>query len=226
MATFERHVDVDWQGSVMDGKGEAKAGSGAFSLPVTFPNRIGDANGKTSPEEMMAAAHAACYAMALNGTLGRKQASADRTVVRATVKGNVVVAAVQGALGGLAFWTLGVHAPILWAVVMGFLSLLPAIGAALIWAPVAIYLLAVGHVWQGIALILFSTFVIGLIDNMLRPILVGKDTQLPDYVILVSTLGGLAVIGINGFVIGPLIAAMFVAAWQLLATEHGRAEAD
>ncbi len=147
------------------------------------------------------------------------------TVVRATVKGNVLVAAVQGALGGLAFWVLGVHAPILWAVVMGFLSLLPAVGAALIWAPVAIYLLAVGHVWQGIALTLFSTFVIGLIDNLLRPILVGKDTQLPDYVILVSTLGGLAAIGINGFVVGPVIAAMFVAAWQLLASEHGRADA-
>ena len=85
MATFERHVDVDWQGSVMEGKGEAKAGTGAFSLPVTFPARIGEAGGKTSPEELMAAAHAACYAMALNGTLGRKQASADRTVVRATV---------------------------------------------------------------------------------------------------------------------------------------------
>jgi osmotically inducible protein OsmC len=85
MATFERHVDVDWQGSVMEGKGEAKAGSGAFSLPVTFPSRIGDPAGKTSPEELMAAAHAACYAMALNGTLGRNKASADRTVVRATV---------------------------------------------------------------------------------------------------------------------------------------------
>ena len=85
MATFERHVDVDWRGSVMDGKGDAKAGSGAFTLPVTFPNRVGDPGGKTSPEELMAAAHAACYAMALNGTLGRKKASADRTVVRATV---------------------------------------------------------------------------------------------------------------------------------------------
>ena len=85
MATFERSVDVDWKGSVMEGRGEAKAGSGAFSLPVTFPNRIGEAAGKTSPEELMAAAHAACYAMALNGTLGRKGASADRTVVRATV---------------------------------------------------------------------------------------------------------------------------------------------
>ena len=85
MATFERSVDVDWKGSVMEGRGEAKAGSGAFTLPVTFPNRIGDAAGKTSPEELMAAAHAACYAMALNGTLGRKGASADRTVVRATI---------------------------------------------------------------------------------------------------------------------------------------------
>jgi lipoyl-dependent peroxiredoxin len=86
MATFERHVDVNWQGSVMEGKGEAKAGSGAFSLPVTFPARIGEPGGKTSPEELMAAAHAACYAMALNGTIGRKQGvSVDRTVVRATV---------------------------------------------------------------------------------------------------------------------------------------------
>jgi osmotically inducible protein OsmC len=85
MATFERHVDVEWTGTVMEGRGEAKAGSGAFSLPVTFPSRIGEAGGRTSPEELMAAAHAACYAMALNGTLGRKGASADRTVVTATV---------------------------------------------------------------------------------------------------------------------------------------------
>jgi osmotically inducible protein OsmC len=85
MATFERHVDVEWQGSVTEGKGEAKAGTGAFSLPVTFPSRVGEAGGKTSPEELMAAAHAACYAMALNGTLGRKGASADRTLVTATI---------------------------------------------------------------------------------------------------------------------------------------------
>ena len=86
MATFARHVDVDWQGSVMDGKGEAKAGTGAFSLPVSFPARIGDPGGKTSPEELMAAAHAACYAMALNGTIGRTEGvSVDRTHVRATV---------------------------------------------------------------------------------------------------------------------------------------------
>ncbi|MBZ5556705.1 MAG: OsmC family peroxiredoxin [Acidobacteriia bacterium] len=86
MATFERHVDVNWQGSVMDGKGEAKAGTGAFTLPVTFPARIGESGGKTSPEELMAAAHAACYAMALNGTIGRTEGvSVERTAVRATV---------------------------------------------------------------------------------------------------------------------------------------------
>jgi osmotically inducible protein OsmC len=83
--TFERKVEVDWAGSVMEGTGTAKAGSGAFTLPVTFPARIGESGGKTSPEELMAAAHAACYAMALNATLGRKSASADRTVVTATV---------------------------------------------------------------------------------------------------------------------------------------------
>jgi osmotically inducible protein OsmC len=85
MATFERHVEVDWHGGLMDGKGEAKAGTGAFTLPVTFPSRIQDPAGRTSPEELMAAAHAACYAMALNATLGRKNASAARTVVTATV---------------------------------------------------------------------------------------------------------------------------------------------
>jgi predicted PurR-regulated permease PerM len=147
-------------------------------------------------------------------------------VIRATVKGNVLVAAAQGALGGLAFWVLGVHAPMLWAVVMAFLSLLPAVGAALIWGPVAVYLLATGQIGQGFGLIAFGVFVIGLIDNVLRPILVGKDTRMPDYVVLISTVGGLALIGINGFVIGPLIAAMFMSAWQILSEERGRAEAE
>jgi len=86
MATFERHVDVDWKGSVMEGGGDAKAGSGAFTLPVSFASRIGEPAGKTSPEEFMAAAHAACYAMALNGTIGRTEGvSVDHTLVRATI---------------------------------------------------------------------------------------------------------------------------------------------
>lgn len=137
------------------------------------------------------------------------------TVIRATVKGNVVVAAVQGTLGGVAFALLGVQGALLWGVVMAFLSLLPAVGAALIWAPVAAYFLATGAITKGVVLIFVGVFVIGLVDNILRPLLVGKDTQMPDYVVLISTIGGMALFGINGFVIGPVIAALFMAVWSL-----------
>ncbi len=142
------------------------------------------------------------------------------TVIRATIKGNVAVAAVQGALGGLAFWFLGVQGALLWAVLMAFLSLLPAVGAALIWLPVALYFLATGEIWQGVFLIVFGVVVIGLVDNILRPLLVGKDTQMPDYIVLLSTIGGMALFGINGFVIGPVIAALFLAAWDLFASSN------
>lgn len=142
------------------------------------------------------------------------------TVIRATVKGNVVVALVQGALGGLIFWFLGIHAAVLWAVVMALLSLLPAVGTALIWLPTAIYFLVTGAVWHGSILIAFGVLVIGLVDNVLRPILVGKDTKLADYVVLISTLGGLAVFGLNGFVLGPVIAAIFIAVWDIYASSR------
>jgi len=137
------------------------------------------------------------------------------TVIRATVKGNVLVAALQGALGGLAFWVLGVHGALLWAVLMGFLSLLPAIGAALVWGPVALYFIATGDLLRGFGLVAWGALVIGLVDNVLRPLLVGKDTRMPDWVVLITTLGGIAVFGINGFVLGPVIAAMFFAVWQI-----------
>ena len=136
-------------------------------------------------------------------------------VIRATVKGNLLVAALQGLLGGLAFWFLGVKGALLWAVLMAFLSLLPAVGAALVWGPVALYFLLTGALWQGLALTAWGVLVIGLVDNLLRPLLVGKDTRLPDYVVLITTLGGMAVLGINGFVLGPAIAAMFVAVWHI-----------
>jgi predicted PurR-regulated permease PerM len=153
-----------------------------------------------------------------------KQAHTDRllaqfaTVVRATVKGNVAVALAQGALGGLAFLVLGVTAPILWGAVMALLSLLPAIGAAVVWGPVALYLLATGSLLKALGLVVWGVLVIGLIDNILRPILVGKDTRLPDYLVLIATLGGLAVFGLNGFVIGPVIAAVFLVSWEMLAS--------
>jgi len=137
------------------------------------------------------------------------------TVVRATVKGTIVVAIVQGSLGGLIFWLLGIEGALLWAVLMGVLSLVPALGSAIVWVPVAIYLLATGQLWQAAVLTGFGAGVISLVDNLLRPILVGRDARLPDFVVLVTTLGGLEVVGVNGFVLGPLIAALFMSAWSL-----------
>lgn len=147
-------------------------------------------------------------------------------VVRATVKGNIVIAVIQGLIGGVAFWALGIKGALLWGTLMTFLSLLPAVGSALVWAPAAAYLILTGSAGKGVLLILVGVLVIGLVDNVLRPILVGRDTRLPDYVVLVSTVGGISIFGINGFVIGPLIAALFIAAWTLFrdeqAAEHRR----
>lgn len=141
------------------------------------------------------------------------------TVIRATVKSNIVVAATQGALGAAMFWFLGIQGVLLWGVVMAALSLLPIVGPSLVWMPVAAYFLLTGAIWQGVTLILFGVLAIGLVDNVLRPVLVGKDTRMPDYIVLISTIGGLALIGLNGFVIGPVIAAMFMAAWDLFSSE-------
>jgi predicted PurR-regulated permease PerM len=109
---------------------------------------------------------------------------------------------------------------------MTLLSLIPVVGAGLIWAPVAIYLFAVGEWVDGLILTAFGAGVIGLVDNALRPILVGRDTKLPDYMVLLSTLGGFAVFGMNGFVIGPLVAALFVAFWEIFMREFNVPHAD
>ncbi|WP_297766136.1 AI-2E family transporter [Alcanivorax sp.] len=145
-------------------------------------------------------------------------------VTRATIKGNLLVAATQGALGGLIFWWLGIPGALLWGVVMAVLSLIPAVGAGLIWLPVSLYLYAVGDILNATILVLFGIFVIGLVDNILRPILVGRDTKLPDYVVLFSTLGGLAMFGITGFALGPLLAALFVAFWGIFIREFNEGE--
>jgi len=145
-------------------------------------------------------------------------------VTRATIKGNLLVAATQGALGGVIFWWLGIPGALLWGVVMAVLSLIPAVGASLIWLPVSLYLYALGDIVDATILVLFGVFVIGLVDNILRPILVGRDTKLPDYVVLFSTLGGLAMFGITGFALGPLLAALFVAFWGIFIREFNEGE--
>jgi predicted PurR-regulated permease PerM len=148
------------------------------------------------------------------------------TVIRATVKGSVIVAVVQGLLGGVLFAALDIRAPLLWGVVMGLLALIPAIGTGLIWFPVGVYLLVTGDTWQGVTLLAFGFFVISMVDNVLRPVLVGQDTRMPDYVVLISTLGGLSVMGINGLIVGPVIAAMFISAWEIFGASRATEPAE
>jgi predicted PurR-regulated permease PerM len=136
-------------------------------------------------------------------------------VVRATIKGSLIVAVLQGLTGGIAFWMLGIGGALLWGVAMGVFSLFPAIGTAFIWVPVAAWLLLTGDLWRGSALFLVGFFIVSSVDNVVRPILVGRDARMPDYIVLIATLGGFELMGFNGFVIGPVIAALFMAVWDI-----------
>lgn len=147
-------------------------------------------------------------------------------VTRATVKGSFLVALVQGTIGAVAFAVLGLGSPVLWGVLMAIMSLLPAVGAAIVWAPAALFLVATGDVTKGLILVGVGVGLIGVVDNALRPILVGRDAGMPDYLILLSTLGGIAAFGISGLVIGPVIAGLFLSVWEIFAAEFGGDDPD
>jgi predicted PurR-regulated permease PerM len=142
------------------------------------------------------------------------------SITRATVKGTLVIGVIQGVMGGMAFWVVGIPNAAFWTVVMSALSILPLIGAALVWVPAAIILFASGAVGKAIGLTLFCGLVVGSVDNILRPSLVGRDSRLHDLVILFSTLGGLAVFGPLGFILGPILAGLFVSSWQIFGTAY------
>lgn len=146
-------------------------------------------------------------------------------VVRATIKGSIIVAILQGVIGGVVLWALGIEAALLWGVLMGAASLIPAVGTGLVWVPMALYLLLTGSIWQGVVLVFCGLFVIGMVDNVIRPILVGRETRIPDYLVLITTLGGLQFFGFHGIVIGPVIAAMFIAVWDIATEMRGRTAA-
>jgi len=148
------------------------------------------------------------------------------SVTRATLKGTVLIGALQGLLGGLAFWAVGLDGAIFWGTVMTVLSIIPGIGAALIWVPAAIILLTTGELWRGIALAVFCGLVVGSVDNLLRPLLVGRDTQMHELLIFFSTLGGLLLFGAMGFILGPILAALFVTAWEMFGTAFRSALAE
>lgn len=143
------------------------------------------------------------------------------SVTRATLKGTIVIGLVQGTLSGLAFAVLGIQGAIFWGVVMVVLSVLPVIGGALVWVPAAIILALTGQFMKALILVAFCSLVVGSVDNILRPRLVGRDTEMHDLMILFSTLGGIIAFGAVGFILGPIIAALFQTVWDLMDTAFG-----
>jgi predicted PurR-regulated permease PerM len=144
------------------------------------------------------------------------------SVTRATLKGTAVIGLIQGTLAGAAFAIAGLPSAIFWGALMVVMSVIPGIGIGLIWIPAAIVLIAGGKVLPGILLAVFCGGVVGSVDNVLRPRLVGKDTQMPELLIFLSTLGGVTMFGMLGLVIGPILAALFVTVWEI----YGRVFAD
>lgn len=155
------------------------------------------------------------HELPLDTGIARRLGERFLSIVRATVKGSVVVGIVQGTLGAITFWIVGLPSVVLFGLVMAIFSLLPAVGTGIVWLPAAIWLLATGFIWEGIFVIFSGVVIIGMADNVLRPILVGRETGIPDWIILITTLGGIATLGLAGVVLGPLVAGLFLAGWSI-----------
>lgn len=145
-------------------------------------------------------------------------------IVRATIKGTGVVALVQGALGTITLSIAGVPSALLLGVIMAIFALVPVIGSGAVWVPAGLYLLLIGSYWQGLFVLLTGFFIISSADNVLRPILVGRDTGIPDWIILITTLGGISLVGFSGIVLGPLVAGLFLASWSILREQRDQDE--
>ncbi len=159
--------------------------------------------------------HFISEAIPLKGPSERYLLQEIATVTQATVKGIILIGIVQGTLGGIVFALLGIPNAVLWGVAMAISTILPVVGTAIIWGPAAVVLFAGGFAIKGILMIIAGIVLIGLSDNLLRPRVVGRDTKMPDYVVLLSTLGGLGAFGLTGLIIGPVIAGIFLASWRV-----------
>ena len=155
------------------------------------------------------------YYLPLQDKDERRMLDKFSSVTRATLKGTAVIGILQGGLAGTAFWLAGIPSAGFWGTIMTVLSIIPGIGSALIWLPAVIILAASGHFATAIGLFVFCGLIVGSLDNFLRPRLVGKDTEMHELLIFFGTLGGIALFGILGFIIGPIIAALFVTVWEI-----------
>jgi len=138
-----------------------------------------------------------------------------KSATNASIKGTIAVSAIQGILGGILFAITGVPSPLIWGIIMAAFAVIPVTGTFIVWLPAGLFMLYAGHIWQGIVILVVGTVLISTIDNVLRPILVGKDLKMHPVIVLFSTLGGILLFGISGFVIGPIIAALFQSFWEI-----------
>ena len=141
---------------------------------------------------------------------------------KATLKATLLLGGLQGISGGIIFYITGIEGAMIWGLLMVVLAILPGIGCAIIWAPAGIIMLVGGQVWEGVAILAFGGLVISMADNLLRPMLIGSDVAMHPLLIFLSTLGGLVVFGLSGFVIGPIIASLFLAIWDMYDTSSGK----
>ena len=141
------------------------------------------------------------------------------SISRATIKGVLVIGLIQGSIGAATFALVGIPSAITWGLVMMLFSIIPLFGSGIVWLPAALILLLGGHIWQGVAVLLVGFGIISTIDNFLRPKLIGKDTQMHPLMVFFATLGGISMFGFIGFIVGPIIVALFVSLWEIYGFE-------
>jgi predicted PurR-regulated permease PerM len=155
------------------------------------------------------------YYLPLSESSERRLLDKFSSVARATIKGTFLIGIIQGTLAGLAFWIIGIESALFWGTVMTVLSVIPGVGTAFVWVPAVIILAVTGHLGKAIGLLLYCALLVGSVDNLLRPKFVGKDTRMPEFLIFLGTVGGISFFGIAGFLIGPIVAALFVTVWEI-----------
>ena len=149
--------------------------------------------------------------------LGREKFLYERFIVtaRSTLKVTLIIGGIQGALGGIVFFATDVEGALIWGLLMILMAIVPVVGCSIIWAPAGILMLMTGHIWEGILILAVGFLVISTVDNLLRPILIGKDVEMHPLLIFLSTLGGIILFGFSGFVIGPVITSLLIALWEM-----------
>ena len=149
--------------------------------------------------------------------MGRERFLYERFIVtaRSALKVTLIIGGIQGTLGAIVFLVTDVEGALIWGLLMILMAIVPLVGCSIIWAPAGILMLLMGHIWEGILILAFGTFVISTVDNLLRPILIGKDVEMHSLLIFLSTLGGIILFGFSGFVIGPVITSLLIAIWEM-----------